>query len=217
LGEIFAYGLRNPYRFSFDQATGALYCGDVGQNQIEEVDVIRTGQNLGWNWKEGRFFFGPNGTDAGYVSKTNPGAPAGLVDPVAQYDHSEGLAVIGGFVYRGTRVPHLAGRYIFGDFARTFAADGRLFYLRRKEIVHYGRTSRSLIAEFRIQGKDALNLALLGFGQDASGEVYVMANATGAPFGTTGLVLRIARASRRAVDARLGGRADERPTHSAPL
>lgn len=204
LGEIFAYGLRNPFRFSFDQATGALYCGDVGQNQIEEVDVIRTGQNLGWNWKEGRFFFGPNGTDAGYVSKTNPGAPAGLVDPVAQYDHSEGLAVIGGFVYRGSRVPHLAGRYIFGDFARTFAADGRLFYLRRKEIVHYGRTSRSMIAELRIQGQDALNLALLGFGQDASGEVYVMANATGTPFGTTGLVLRIASASRRASRCALG-------------
>ncbi len=124
--------------------------------------------------------------------RSTPGVPPGLLDPIAQYDHSEGLAVIGGFVYRGTRLPRLVGHYVFGDFARTFAADGRLFYLRKKELVEGSHIRRSLIAEFQLEGQDALHLALLGFGQDASGEVYVLANGTGVPFGTTGVVLRIA-------------------------
>lgn len=192
LGEIFAYGLRNPFRFSFDSMTGALYVGDVGQNELEEIDVVTKGGNYGWRYKEGRFFFGSDGPLSGYVSKIDPGVPAGLTDPIAQYDHSEGLAVIGGFVYRGTRVPRLAGRYIFGDFARTFAADGRLFYLRKREVVTGSHIARSSIAELRLVGQDALHLALLGFGQDASGEIYVLANGGGVPFDTTGVVLRIA-------------------------
>ena len=192
LGEIFAYGLRNPFRFSFDTLTGALYAGDVGQNAIEEVDVITKGGNYGWRFKEGRFFFGSNGSGLGYISKINPGAPRTLIEPIAQYDHGEGLAVIGGFVYRGTHIRHLVGRYVFGDFARTFANDGRLFYLRKKEVVKGTTTHRSAIGELRLQGQDALNLALLGFGQDASGEIYVLANGAGVPFGTTGVVLRIA-------------------------
>jgi glucose/arabinose dehydrogenase len=192
LGEIFAYGLRNPFRFSFDTLTGALYAGDVGQNELEEVDVITKGGNYGWRYKEGRFFFGSDGALPGYVAKINPGVPAGLIDPVAEYDHNEGLAVIGGFVYRGTRIPRLVGHYVLGDFARTFTADGRLFYLRRRELVQGLRIRGSSIAEFRIQGQTALNLALLGFGQDASGEVYVLANSSGVPFDATGVVLRIA-------------------------
>jgi glucose/arabinose dehydrogenase len=91
-----------------------------GPDAIEEIDVLLRGGNYGWRLKEGRFFFGPNGTDAGFVTKVNPGVPRGLIDPIAEYDHDEGIAIIGGFVYRGTQLPHLRGRYIFGDFARTF-------------------------------------------------------------------------------------------------
>lgn len=192
--EIWAYGLRNAFRFSFDPVSQALYTGDVGQNAIEEVDVIVRGGNYGWRVKEGTFFFDFNGVGAGFVTKTSPGAiPPGLSDPIAQYDHDEGLAVIGGFVYRGTAIPRLTGRYVFGEFAKTFNNDGRLFYLRKANLVKPGRKARkSRIAEFRLIGQPALGLSLLGMGQDAAGEVYVLGNGSGVPFGTTGVVQRIA-------------------------
>lgn len=177
--EIYAYGFRNPFRFSFDMATGGLYIADVGQNDIEEIDLGVAGGNYGWNLKEGAFFFDPNGNDPGFVTDVDPGVPPGLIDPIGQYDHDEGIAIIGGFVYRGGNIPALQGRYVFGDFAQTFNNDGRLFHLMGDQVV-----------EFPL-GQDALGLSLLGFGQDASGELYVLANGTGVPFGTTGVVLRI--------------------------
>ncbi len=178
--EIFALGFRNPFRFSFDMLTGQLLTGDVGQNDIEEVDVVMAGGNYGWRIKEGTFLFDPNGGGPGFVSANSPGQPAGLIDPIAQYDHDEGLAIIGGFVYRGSAVPSLRGRYVFGEFAQTFGNDGRLFFLQ-------GGTVR----EFRLAGQRELGLSLLGMGQDAAGELYVLANGTGTPFGKTGVVLRI--------------------------
>jgi glucose/arabinose dehydrogenase len=191
--EIWAFGFRNPFRFSFDPPTGALYAGDVGQNSIEEVDIVARGGNYGWRFKEGTFFFHFNDADAGFVTKKNPGGvPTDLLDPVAEYDHDEGLAVIGGFVYRGALMPKLAGHYVFGDFARTFANDGRLFYLRRKDLFRPGRPPhRSKISEFRLDGQSVLGMSLLGLGRDAVGEIYVLANGTAAPFGTTGVVMRI--------------------------
>jgi len=193
LGEIFAYGFRNPFRFSFDRTTGDLWAGDVGQNSIEEVDVVRGGGNYGWRIKEGSFFFNPNGTDPGFVTKMNPGGvPPDLIRPVGQYDHDEGIAIIGGFVYRGSAIPDLQGRYVFGDLARHFASDGRLFFLKRKNVVRSsGRVGRSVPAEFQLDGQPALGLFLLGFGEDASGELYVLANGTGTPGGTTGVILKI--------------------------
>ncbi len=177
--EIFAYGFRNPFRFSFDKATGDLYVGDVGQNNIEEVDVVVSGGNYGWNLKEGTFCFDPNGNDPGFVFDCNIDPP-GLIDPVAQYDHDEGTAVIGGFVYRGSAIPALRGRYVFGDFSKT-GGDGRLFYL----------PGRDELVEFRLVGQDTLSQWLLGFGQDANGEIYVLGNTTGVPFEDTGVVLKI--------------------------
>lgn len=181
--EIYLYGLRNPFRFSFDSATGAMYIADVGQNDIEEIDLGVAGGNYGWNLKEGTFFFDPNGNNPGFVTDVDPGVPPGLIDPIAQYDHDEGIAIIGGFVYRGSDIPTLQGRYVFGDFDRSFfAINGRLFHLG----------GGNQIFEFPLVGQTALNLSLLGFGQDAGGEVYVLANATGVPFGDTGVVLRLA-------------------------
>ena len=179
--EIFAYGFRNPFRFSFDMDTDEMYVADVGQNDIEEVSLGFAGGNYGWNHKEGSFFFHPNGEDAGFVTDVDPGVPAGLIDPIAEYDHDEGIAVIGGFVYRGSGIPALYGSYVFGDFTRAFGAnDGRIFHLTEDEIV-----------EFPLAGQDDLGLSLLGFGQDSQGEVYVLANGTGVPFGDTGVVLKI--------------------------
>ncbi len=182
IDEIFIYGLRNPFRFSFDSMTGDLWVADVGQNDIEEINIAVSGGNYGWNHKEGSFFFVANGTESGYVTDRPLSVPGGLLDPIAEYDHDEGTAIVGGFVYRGAKIPVLQGRYVCGDFARTFSNDGRLFYL----------DADNTIVEFNLVGQDGLNLSLLGFGQDASGELYVLANGTGTPFESTGVVLRIA-------------------------
>ncbi len=198
LGEIFAYGLRNPYRISFDRGTGRLFTGDVGQNDIEEVDVIERGGNYGWNIKEGTLYFDPRDNADGAAQLTPvPGrvVPPGLIDPIAQYDtHQEGHSVIGGFVYRGTRIPDLRGHYVFGDYSRLFNLPsgphnyGRLFHFNANS------NSRNLraIREFFISPSNAPNIAVLGFGEDTSGEVYVTGNISGTPFGTRGVVLRLA-------------------------
>lgn len=102
--EIYAYGLRNPFRFSFDSQTGKLYTGDVGQDRIEEIDEIISGGNYGWNTMEGSECF--SGTCD----------PTGLILPIAEYDHSIGQSVTGGNVYRGSELPSLLGHYFYADF-----------------------------------------------------------------------------------------------------
>lgn len=182
--EIWASGFRNPFRFSFDSATGELIAADVGQNDIEEVDVVTKGGNFGWRVKEGSFLFDPNGDDPGFVTARSPGTPAGLIDPIAEYDHDEGLAVVGGFVYHGGAIPALRNRYVFGDFSRPSGEEGRLFFLN----------ASNRVREFRLDGQSSLGFFVDGFGQDANGELYVLGNTTGTPFGDTGVVMRIARA-----------------------
>jgi uncharacterized repeat protein (TIGR03806 family) len=104
--EVFAYGLRNPWRWSFDQGTNELWLGDVGDNNYEEIDLILNGRNYGWDTMEGFHCFSPiTGCDR-----------TGLELPVAEYDHTEGEAITGGFVYRGAEVPSLQGMYIYGDY-----------------------------------------------------------------------------------------------------
>lgn len=179
--EIYAYGFRNPFRMSIDPASGDLWVADVGQNDIEEVDLVTAGSNYGWNYKEGSFFFDPNGNDPGFVTDVDPGAPAGLVDPVAEYDHDEGIAIVGGFVYSAGQIPEIDGRYVFGDFGSFDADAGRLFYL----------DGNDAITEFDIRGQANLAAALNGFGRDFDGNVYVMTNTTGTPSGSTGKVYRI--------------------------
>ncbi len=182
LDEIWALGFRNPWRLSFDSLTGDLLVADVGQNDIEEISLVTAGGNYGWRDKEGSFFFVFNGNLPGYVTDVPLATAPALIDPVAEYDHDEGLAIVGGFVYRGSEIPALYGRYVFGDFARSFQNDGRLFYL----------DASNEVKELNLIGLTGLNHSLLGFGQDADGEIYVLANTTGTPFGTTGVVLRIA-------------------------
>lgn len=183
LDEIFAYGFRNPFRISFDSRTGELYAADVGQNDIEEIDTVEAGGNYGWRIKEGSFCFDANEDDPGFVFECGPGdAPDDLIDPVAEYDHDEGIAVVGGFVYRGEKIPPLRGRYVFGDFFHPGSGSGRLLYLERND----------RIRELPLADRETLGLSLLGFGRDASDELYVLANETGTPFGDTGVVLRVA-------------------------
>jgi len=178
--EIYAYGLRNVFRFSFDAATDKLIAGDVGQDHVEEIDLIEPGKNYGWNRKEGTFLF--NSTN-GNVS-LDPSPDPALTNPIAQYSHDDGIAVLGGFVYRGNTVLALQGKYIFGDLAATGTTNGRLFYL---DDLNSGG-----IKELHIGYDDrALGLLLKSFGLDASGEIYVLADTNIGPTGTTGRVLKI--------------------------
>ena len=106
LPEIWAYGLRNPWRFSFDLTTGALWAGDVGQNAHEEIDILEKGKNYGWNVMEGRYCYNPpSGCDS-----------TGLTMPVKDYGRDQGNSITGGYVYRGVNRPELTGSYIYADF-----------------------------------------------------------------------------------------------------
>jgi glucose/arabinose dehydrogenase len=132
LPEIYAYGLRNPWRFSFDRATGDLWIGDVGQNRYEEIDAVAldagNGANFGWNRMEGRHCFRP-------TRLCNPGR---TVLPVVEYDHSRGdCAVVGGYVYRGSQVTGLGGWYVFADFCSGTirAVEATLGGLRRPQVL----------------------------------------------------------------------------------
>ncbi len=172
LDEIYAYGLRNPYRLSFDSQTGVLYAADVGQNDIEEINIITSGGNYGWNIREGSFGFFANGNNDGYVFEQMNSSDT--IDPIVEYDHDEGIAIIGGFVYRGMTYSDMQGNYVFGDY------NGRLFYINNE----------GTISEF--QNVDEMDIgAILGFAQDSEGELYVLANADGIPSGTSGTVYQI--------------------------
>jgi len=181
LDEIYAYGFRNVWRFSFDSLTGDLVAADVGQGQIEEIDIVGAGGNYGWNLKEGTFSFDP---ETGTINNGINGLPEGLIDPVVQYDHDEGISITGGFVYRGSAIPELSGKYVFGDFSSGFfQADGRLLY---------ADLATGLIQEFII-GLDDRNLGLYvkAFGQDADGELYLLAGTALGPYGDLGVILKI--------------------------
>lgn len=178
LPETYAYGFRNPFRFSFDTQTGALVLADVGQNAIEEVDLVQAGGNYGWGLKEGSFNFDSNGTGAGFV--TDDATIGDFIDPVVQYDHDEGTAVIGGFVYHGNTITDLQGKYVFGDVSKTGSGDGRIFY-----------TDGSAIFELDLADRAQPGFWVLGFGQDGDGELYVLGNTTGTPFGETGTVYKL--------------------------
>ena len=148
---VAALGLRNPWRFSFDRANGDLYIGDVGQNSIEEIDYVRAGTkgllNFGWRVYEGRS-----------VYRQGQLGPGLLTMPIAQYTHDEGCTVIGGYVYRGKRVPTAVGRYFYGDYC-----SGTIWSLRvQGEDVSAPRRESFKLAN------------LSSFGQDAAGELYLV-------------------------------------------
>ena len=143
--EIFALGLRNPWRFSFDRTTGRLYAGDVGQSQIEEVDVITAGGNYGW-----RVLEGTRCTGLGPASCSAPG----FIPPVAEYNHSQGrCSITGGYVYRGSRGSLPFGAYVFADFCT-----GEIFMLNSGVQSLLLRTGRNISS----------------FGEDENGEIYVV-------------------------------------------
>lgn len=186
LSEILYSGLRNPYRFSVDvdPATSdtTIWLPDVGQGAIEEINRLSflgdAGANLGWNAKEGSFKFVPG---VGIVADTT-GLPPGLTDPFAEYDHSEGSAIIGGFVYRGAALPQLAGKYVFADFAGP-GFIGRLFAL---DLVS------ATIEELQIGlGDRGVDEVVKGMGVDEDGELYLTGGGGFLATGTLGKVWKI--------------------------
>ena len=147
-GEIWAYGVRNPWRIAFDRQTGDLWCGDVGQDDWEEIDLIVRGGNYGWNLREGRHQFGPFGGDA----------RDDLIEPLWDYDHDVGKSITGGVVYRGKRAPQLAGAYLYADYV-----SGKIWGL------WYDRQTREVSANRELRATGA---PVTTFGEDDDGEVY---------------------------------------------
>lgn len=158
--EIWAYGLRNPWRFSFDARTGDLYIGDVGQDEWEEIDIAPAGVgglNFGWNYREG-----------GHPYKGEPPAGVQLVEPIAEYSHGEGCSVTGGVVYRGTALPAWQGIYLYGDYCSGLV---------------WGLLPGGLGGNAQILFDTFFNIST--FGQDEAGEIY-LANYGGEVYRLTG-------------------------------
>ncbi len=149
--EIWAYGLRNPWRFSFDMETGDLYISDVGQNMWEEVNHLPagtgSGANLGWRIYEGTHPY------------SGEPAPADLIMPVAEYSHSQGVSITGGYVYRGEAIPDLQGVYLYGDFGY-----GTIWYLYQDSAGEWQNGTY----------KTGTGLTISSFGVDEAGELYVV-------------------------------------------
>ncbi len=147
-GEIWAYGLRNVWRYSFDRVTGALWAGDVGQDQIEEIDLIVKGGNYGWNILEGNQDF----KNPLHLPTTD------FIGPVITYKHSAGVSITGGYVYRGKNVPLLAGLYVYGDFAT-----GTIWALKLD-------SNQVVVSNTKIASVPAL----ASFGEDSDGELLAV-------------------------------------------
>lgn len=161
--EIFAYGLRNPWRWSFDRVTGELWVGDVGQDAYEEIDVVAKGGNYGWNTMEGKHCF-----------RTAQCNQSGLTLPVVDYPRSQGASVTGGYVYRGQALPELVGAYIYADYV-----SGNVWSLRRDAA---GTASTKLLL--------ASGLNISSFGEDKQGELYALDHTHGTVLKIVGGQLR---------------------------
>ena len=149
--EIFAHGLRNPWRISFDKKTGRLWCGDVGQELFEEVNVITKGGNYGWSNREGTHSFGSRPVVAGVSTP---------IDPVWEYDHTAGKSITGGRVYNSDRIPLLKGKYIYADYV-----SGSIWALT------YDSSTGKAIRNEQVIDK---GIPVLAFGEDQNGEVYYL-------------------------------------------
>jgi uncharacterized repeat protein (TIGR03806 family) len=148
--EIFAHGFRNPWKHSFDKLTGELWVADVGQSKFEEINRVVVGGNYGWNIREGKHCFNAEHC-----------ATAGLTDPIAEYTRNDGISISGGYVYRGTKIPDLVGKFVYGDFG-----SGNIW-----SVETFGQPTSTLLT--------ASNLRISTFGQDSDGELYVADYASG--------------------------------------
>jgi glucose/arabinose dehydrogenase len=195
LPEIYAYGFRNPYRFSFDQGGDHnLYAGDAGQSLYEEVDKVDKGGDYGWNIKEGTHCFDPahDLVSPASCQETSPtGAP--LIDPVIEVPNSSNpaggktIAIVGGCVYRGNVIQSLQGQYLFGSLSADFNTQSGAIFMATP-----GGTGLWPYSQLALKSYPAnLGQYLKGFGQDLSGEVYVVTSGEIGPQGNTGKVFKL--------------------------
>lgn len=193
LPEIWAYGLRNPYRMSFDKGGNhSLYLSDAGQDLWEEVDIITKGGNYGWNIREGAHCFDPNSPNTSPATCMNEGYKGEqLIDPVIDYDGHliDRTVVVGGYVYRGKALPAFTGDYMFGDWSSSSTkGDGTLF-------IAMPATAGMLrhIEEVKVSGDSGgrINAFVRSFGQDDEGELYVLTSDASGPSGNTGKIYKI--------------------------
>lgn len=161
--EIYAIGLRNPWRFSIDRQTGELWLADVGQNRWEEINIIKPGGNYGWNKREGKHCY----TADTCLAK-------GLIEPVAEYSHEFGCSITGGYVYRGQRNPGLHGVYIYGDFC-----SGLIWGLYPNDKPN-GKLNGKDNYRSKLLIKSGLNIS--SFAEDNAGELFVIDHSQGAIF-----------------------------------
>ncbi len=188
LPEIWAWGFRNPWRCSFDMGgQRELFCADVGQNSYEEVDIVTKGANYGWRVMEGNHCFDYVNPNKHLASCNN----AGMTAPIIEYKNCnvtqdcKGLSVIGGYVYRGKH-KGWDGKYFFGDWSRSFAVrDGVLLVASKKG-------NKWDMEDVKVSNMSKFNSYVLGFGQDADGEVYVMATDTRGPVGGLDKIYKVA-------------------------
>ena len=153
--EIWAYGFRNPWRFSFDNYTGALFVGDVGQEKIEEIDIVRKGQNYGWPVMEGSLCYSPSiGCNT-----------SNMILPIIEHRNDQECSIIGGYVYRGVGLPGLNGSYIYGDYC-----SGKIWGVNVNELMQGDSTPKLLVDS---------DLYITSFAQDLSGNLYVLSQNSG--------------------------------------
>jgi len=148
LPEIFAYGLRNPWRFSFEPVTNRLFVADVGQDSWEEIDILQKGGNFGWNVMEGMHCYPPTVTTCDMTNK---------ILPIFEYSHTDGIAVIGGYIYKGSAIPSLANKYIYADLT------GKIWSLTEAPANTWTRANLL-----------DTGLTFTSFGKDAAGELYLV-------------------------------------------
>ena len=233
LGEVWASGLRNPQQFGWDPLTGTMYIADIGQAQLEEVNVGRAGANYGWPLREGTFGrYADKGNQA-----VNDDANPGFADPIAQYDHDEGKAISGALLYRGTLLPELFGQMIASDLDA-----GRLFHFTPGDTSQPGGVALLRELQLTIDGAATTMAALAGdpdsgrvdlrLGLDTAGEIVLMSKADGSlyrlvpvsavpepatwamTFLGLGLVAAVLRRRRRIVPRLLGSVRPLRLTHA---
>ena len=198
--EIFAYGIRNAWRTSFDAGgERQLFAADAGQNLWESVNIIEAGGNYGWNLKEGSHAFDPQnpGVSPDEVPVTGiRGEP--LIDPIIEYPNANqpdglGLVVVGGYIYRGSAMPELYGRYIFAEWNRADASgDGILFAATPPEEGHTNEMWG--FSELEIVPDGTVGAYILALGQDANNELYLLTSENRGPEGETGRIYRISPA-----------------------
>jgi glucose/arabinose dehydrogenase len=194
LPEIYAFGFRNPYRFSFDMGGNhQLLAGDAGQSLYEEIDMVTKGGNYGWNVKEGKICFNTDDdTTPRNSCPTTDSAGNPMIDPVIQLPNAANPAggiltvIIGGYVYRGSSVGTLQGKYIFGSFSQDGSANAKLYSATVSQSTTWSYDPVNLKSL-----PDNLGMYLKGFGQDLSGEVYIMTSAQVGLSGTTGQVYKL--------------------------